>query len=257
LAEHSLIILPPRLAHSIEAPDGTAREARASPQRPMLRGGMRMIVAGEGDGGVVTACGLIHATCGGTLGLFDHLEEPVVESFGESEPLHDAFRALLDELAAPRAGTRALMEALLKQCLVLLLRRQAGKGGMSAPWLRALEDPRLSFAVVAMLERPAHSFTVEDLARACHLSRSTFAAHFSAAFGQSPIDFLKELRLRRAARLLENTDVSVKTVAQSVGYSSRSYFCRAFKRFHGLDPTRFRAKARREMPRDPDRPREA
>ncbi len=91
-----------------------------------------------------------------------------------------------------------------------------------------------------MVERPEHSFSLEDLVLISGLRRSAFVTHFHAAFGKSPIAFLRELRLRSAARLLRTTALPVKVVATRVGYSSRSHFSRAFAAFYGLDPTRFR-----------------
>ena len=73
------------------------------------------------------------------------------------------------------------------------------------------------------------------------MGRSAFAGRFSAVLGRSPIEFLKEVRLRRAARLLETTDLPVGVVAERVGYASRSYFSRAFKELHGTYPAGFRA----------------
>jgi AraC-like DNA-binding protein len=49
------------------------------------------------------------------------------------------------------------------------------------------------------------------------------------------------VRLRRAVRLLETTDLPVGVVAERVGYASRSYFSRAFKELYGTYPAGFRA----------------
>jgi len=73
------------------------------------------------------------------------------------------------------------------------------------------------------------------------MSRSAFVAHFTAVFERTPMDVLKEIRLRRAARLLRTTDLPVKAVAGQVGYASRSYFSRAFKAHFGADPAAYRA----------------
>jgi transcriptional regulator GlxA family with amidase domain len=59
--------------------------------------------------------------------------------------------------------------------------------------------------------------------------------------GQPPIEFLKTLRLDRAAHLLARTDLPVKRIAARAGYSSRSSFTRAFLARYGLGPARFRA----------------
>jgi AraC-like DNA-binding protein len=110
------------------------------------------------------------------------------------------------------------------------------------PWLQLFQDPRLSRAVSTIFERPGHPFTLEELAAVSGMSRSAFAEHFMAAFDQSPMEFLKRVRLYRAARLLEVTNLPIKAVAKSVGYESRSYFSRAFRALHGRDPSEYRAK---------------
>ncbi len=244
---YSLILVPPRRAQSLEAPDGALQEVRGLARCETLADGLLRMRAGDEDGGtadVVTACGTVRATFGGTIGLFDHLSEPVVEDLagGGAEPLRAAVETMLAELAAPKVGSRAVAEALLKQGLVLLLRRLLERGGARVPWLTAATDPRLARPVAGMLERPAEPVTLEELAERAGLSRSAFSERFAAAFGQSPMAFLKEVRLRRAAHLLATTDLPIKAVARSVGYASRSYFSRAFRSLYGADPTAFRAR---------------
>ena len=73
------------------------------------------------------------------------------------------------------------------------------------------------------------------------MSRAKFAERFKEAFGRTAMAFLKELRLSRAARLLETTDLPVKSVAARVGFSSRSHFSRAFKAAMHLEPAAYRA----------------
>lgn len=92
-----------------------------------------------------------------------------------------------------------------------------------------------------MLDRPEDPFTLEQLASIAGMSRASFAEQFKKAFGRTAMGFLKELRLRRAARLLETTDLPVKTIAARVGFSSRSHFSRAFKAVMNAEPTTYRA----------------
>ena len=72
------------------------------------------------------------------------------------------------------------------------------------------------------------------------MSRSSFAEHFKATFGRGPMELVKETRLRQAARLLLTTDSSVKRIAHQVGYTSRSYFTRAFTAAYGASPADYR-----------------
>lgn len=197
-----------------------------------------------GEPDVLLARGRVHATYQGTVGLFDHLREPLVESLAADDPLGRAFQELLDEIGAQRPGYRAMAEALLRRCLILLLRRLCDRNEQGLSWLGPLEDSRLGRVVTAMQDRPEHSFTLPALAEVAGMSRSVFAARFAGALGQPPIGFLKTLRLARAARLLLATDLPVKSVASRVGYSSRSSFTRAFAACHGVGPMAFRSAAR-------------
>ena len=241
LEEDSFVVLPPRLEHSFGASGRVANVSRA-PSGSSDLDEVRRIRAGSGDVALLTACGSLRASYGGTLDLFDHLREPIVHSFADSPLLRGRFRTIIDELLKPAPGTRALTESLLKQCLVLVLRRGSSERTLSLPWLAALEDPCLGAALIAIMEHPARAFTLESLAAIAGMSRSTFVRRFHAVFRKSPIDFLKEVRLRRAAHMLETTNLPVKTVAIHVGYSSRSYFSRAFAELYGVDPRAFRAR---------------
>jgi AraC-like DNA-binding protein len=197
---------------------------------------------GEGAAGLTLACGFLQATYLQITGLFDYLREPLVVSVAEDTSFHEPFHQLLGELASPRPGMRVLAEMLMKQCLIALLRRHADASGQCrVAWLAAHDNRALGRTVSAMLDRPEDGHTVQSLADVAGMSRATFAEHFRKAFGRTPVDFLKEVRLRRAAHLLAATDLSVKAIAARIGFDSRSYFSRAFKDFTGIDPAGFRA----------------
>jgi AraC family transcriptional regulator, activator of mtrCDE len=118
------------------------------------------------------------------------------------------------------------------------------RGELSLLSLPGLRDARLTKALLEMLENPAREHSLEELARTSGMSRSLFAERFSQAFHRPPIDMLKQVRLHRAANLLRNTRLPIQIVAMTVGYSSRSYFSRAFRAAYGTDPKTFREQAR-------------
>jgi AraC-like DNA-binding protein len=185
----------------------------------------------------------IRVTYQGSMNLFDHLPGPLVEAMGDDDPIRRCFHELLDELAAIRPGTWAMVATLLRRFLILTLRRCCERAGGRPSWLAVVADARLGRAVAAMHERPDHDFTLAELAEVAGMSRTVFAARFAETLAQPPIEFLKTLRLQRAAQLLARTDLPVKMVAAQVGYSSRSSFTRAFFACHGAAPKAFRASA--------------
>ena len=90
------------------------------------------------DPDVLVASGRIRATYRGSIDLFDHLREPLIEHVSPDDPLSRSFEDLLDEIRAGRPGCRAMAEALLRRCLILLLRRYcAGRGAAAVLARRA------------------------------------------------------------------------------------------------------------------------
>jgi AraC-like DNA-binding protein len=182
----------------------------------------------------------IRVTYHGIISLFDHLDRPLLVPFEADDMLRRCSAQLVDEIVTDRPGRRTMAATLLRELLVLALRRAFETGRLRDAWLAALGDPRLARALEAMRERPAHTFTVAELAELAGMSRTVFAARFAKALAQPPLEFLTRLRLERAAQLLTSTDLPVKSVAAQVGYASRSSFTRAFFATYGTAPKTFR-----------------
>ena len=237
----SIVVIPPGLAQSIAADDGPTTEMVAAENCSMVRGGMMLYDAADGEAGDLrVVCGIIMASISGSFGLLDRVTEPIAEDLGDLEIVRHAYSLMLDELDAPGLGTRALTGALMKTCLVMLIRRYFEQPGPRAAMLGALRDPRLGRAVAAVLEKPAAPHTVAALAAVAGMSRSTFARDFRASFEMSPMEFVAKTRLHHAADMLRSTEVPIKVIAAAIGYSSRSHFSRAFRSAYGTDPSRFR-----------------
>lgn len=238
---NSMLIPPPGAPHTVGHADAV-RTAAADDARTTLPNGIVKITAGDGSNDIQLACGAIRADYAGALGLFDRLPSALVEDLSTSARLRHAFAFMVEELAQPDVGTQDVTEALMKQCLVILLRVHLRERGTRSPIFEALRDPRLVRAVAAVLDAPGAAHTVDSLAGLCGMSRTAFAERFSATFGEGPIEFLHRARLRLAARLLTTSPMPVKVVAASVGYASRSYFSHAFKAAYGSDPSAYRSR---------------
>jgi AraC-like DNA-binding protein len=229
LPRNAMMIVPPRLRQRLLAIGETApRASNGSAGAPVA---CRLV------------CGHLTATYHDTQGLFDYLDDPIIEQLADGDPLRQAVVRLLAEQSLSQPGSQAMCRALLKQCLVLLLRRHCDSGECQVPWLTALEDERLGRVLQVMLDRPETPHSLHSLAIVAGMSRSSFAAHFAQAFERPPMEFLKVIRLRRAAKLLAVEGLPVKTLAARVGYDSRSHFSRAFKDFYGVSPSEFRDRA--------------
>jgi AraC-like DNA-binding protein len=95
--------------------------------------------------------------------------------------------------------------------------------------------------VIAALERDyAGRWTVDELCRIAHMSKSALMPVFREATGQTPIDYLIHVRLRNAMNLLRTTDATITQIALETGFSDGNYFARKFRQVLGTTPTAYR-----------------
>lgn len=159
-----------------------------------------------------------------------------------SSPQAGVFSWLLDQLVQERAAPRPgglLASAQLSQLLFIQILRAhlQDTGPLETGWLRALGDPRIAPALHLMHDDPARAWRLEELARACAMSRTTFATHFKSVAGSAPLGYLTGWRMRLAERALGEDSQPIAVVAQDLGYTSESAFSNAFKRVTGRSPT--------------------
>lgn len=82
---------------------------------------------------------------------------------------------------------------------------------------------------------------VGDMAEAAAVSRSGLQRKMKQILGVTPLDFLREARIKHACRLLSTTQMSVSEVAYSSGFSDPKYFSRCFKASVGKSPSEYKA----------------
>jgi AraC-like DNA-binding protein len=162
-----------------------------------------------------------------------------------ASPQATSFRWLLDQLVEEQATElpgAQLASAQLAQLLFIQILRAHLKtcNPMRAGWLRALGDSRIVPALRLMHDDPGRSWHLDELARACAMSRTTFAFHFRTVAGVAPLSYLTEWRMRLAERALREETTPVAVVARSLGYTSESAFSNAFKRVTGNSPKTYR-----------------
>jgi AraC-like DNA-binding protein len=143
-----------------------------------------------------------------------------------------------EETRAQRPARELVLERLLEVLLIEALR--SGTETTAAPGLsRGLADERLAASLHALHARPAHPWTVADLAAEAALSRSAFFARFSRIVGLAPMEYLFAWRMALAKQLLRRRELTMDEVAERVGYGSASTFSVAFARHAGVPPARF------------------
>lgn len=96
-------------------------------------------------------------------------------------------------------------------------------------------------------EHFSESLTIDQLAKMAEISPKYFVDLFKKKYGISAMEYVADLRLKEAKRLLANMDVRVRDIAHQVGYSDEFYFSRRFKKAIGVSPTIYMKKRRRKL----------
>jgi len=86
----------------------------------------------------------------------------------------------------------------------------------------------------------ANDFNIDTIAGTIGLSRSVFFKKLKSLTGFAPVDFVKEIRLNKAAKLIETTDDSITEIAYSVGFRDAGYFGKCFRKKYGKTPKEYR-----------------
>lgn len=91
-----------------------------------------------------------------------------------------------------------------------------------------------------MMDNYLYHLTLEEFAKLCHRSLSSFKRDFKSTFGKSPGRWLNEQRLKYAKMRLLTTDENINDIAFHSGYRATSHFIRCFKKMYGSPPQQFR-----------------
>ena len=103
-------------------------------------------------------------------------------------------------------------------------------------WLSALRDPQIGRVIQRVHREPGRSWTVDVMADEAAMSRSAFAARFTALVGEPAMKYVARWRMNVAAAELKDERVTIAALAADLGYDSEAAFARAFKRVMGCWP---------------------
>ena len=149
--------------------------------------------------------------------------------------------ALSEARSARRPGGAGVLAKLAEVLFIEVLRlyineETSGRTG----WLAGMGDRIVGAALNELHERPAHAWTLEELARAAGTSRSVLAERFQQMVGTSPMQYLTQWRMVLAANLLARSNAPLARIAEDVGYQTDTAFSRAFRREYGAPPATWR-----------------
>ena len=91
------------------------------------------------------------------------------------------------------------------------------------------------------MSRP--ELTVEEMSRELGMSRVHLYKKLVALTGKSPVEFIRVLRLKRAAQYLRESQMNVSEIAFQLGFNNPKYFSKYFKEEYGVTPKEYQDKS--------------
>ena len=106
----------------------------------------------------------------------------------------------------------------------------------------SLVDEQLLRKALTLIEKNMSNseYSIEEFSRDMAMSRVSLYRKIHSITGKTPTDFVKSIRLKRAAELLKQGQLNVAEVSYSVGFSTPGYFTQSFKKEFGVLPTQYR-----------------
>jgi AraC-like DNA-binding protein len=235
--------------------------------RCIVRVGEREVTAQSGDTVILTAgehrltinpddepldivgFGCTARLFGGT-DLISLLQPPLcVRADGASPNRLDVLlEGILRETRGAGAGASLAASGLAQLALVEALRSCTAQGEDDTQSLeervllrlQAAHSGDIAHALQLIAAQYAEPLDVAQMARAAHLSPAHFARKFKATLGLTPMEYLRDYRLRQARTQLSGSDASIAHIAAQCGFEDAAYFSRAFKAQFGSSPLELR-----------------
>jgi AraC-like DNA-binding protein len=168
--------------------------------------------------------------------------------------LEQLVKLALGESTGQRAGGEAALARVSELLFVEVVRRYvSGLPAENVGWLAGLRDPNIGGALGQLHDRPAHDWSLDELAREVGMSRSVLAERFTHFVGVAPMQYLAQWRMQLAATLLSGPSMSLAEIAERVGYGSEAALSRAYKRWVGVAPADWRRGKRVRTPSPAER----
>ena len=186
------------------------------------------------------------------LRLGRHTDSPLIVEDGQFPPwcilpidkggwLETTLQYTAQGVSNGSPGNSAMLARLSEIMFVEVLRRYMEQLPVEYEgWLSAVRDRSVGQVLQLMHTQPERAWTVEDLASAAAVSRSSLAQRFTSLIGETPMQYLAGWRMQLAKYLLRQTNLTIGEIASRTGYASEVAFNHAFKRNVGQPPVTWR-----------------
>lgn len=141
---------------------------------------------------------------------------------------------------SPELVNEDLLELKVKELILLLLQTKNAESILQI--VTDLVSPNTINLKKVIELHLSENLTIDELARLCNLSVTSFKRQFSEIFKDSPINYINSRRIEKAKELLTISTLSIGEISYEVGVQDPQYFTRLFKNKVGETPTSYRRK---------------
>lgn len=105
-------------------------------------------------------------------------------------------------------------------------------------------DDQFMQQVMEIMEKQMDNseWTIDQFAQELGMGRTVFYQKLKSIIGLSPIDFVREMRIKRAMQLIESGEYNVSSIAYMTGFNDPKYFSKCFKKKYGVSPSEYGGK---------------
>jgi AraC-like DNA-binding protein len=226
--------------HALRSEAGVAAPRVFDLDHEPVSGRYEVLRLGSGGAPTTIVCGAVRPDAPAARHLVAALPALIhirAEGPGDSGWAPGTLSLMAAEARELRPGGDAVITRLADILVIQAVR--AWIGGASDTrrgWLAALRDEHIGRAISLIHRHPERGWTLSALAEESAMSRSAFAARFTALVGEPPMHYVARWRMYLARDLLEGHGATVNELAGQLGYRSEAAFARAFKRIIGIPP---------------------
>lgn len=147
----------------------------------------------------------------------------------------ESINILLDN---PELADERMIQTKLKEFVLLMTKSQNAPSELD--FLSALFKP-IDIEFKSTIQHNIYAnLSLDELARLCHLSLSSFKRKFKEVFNDSPRKYIAQKKIERAAELLKKERLRISDIAYDVGFDSLATFNRNFSAKYGKSPSEYR-----------------
>lgn len=159
--------------------------------------------------------------------------------FQASGHLQIMLRIFMEECSSACEGSNALLTHLSSSIAILLLREISSAGSNYS--LNDKHSARVTRVVKYMYENSSSDFSLKNLAEIAGMSQYHFIRVFKSSTGMTPYEFLLDIRINKAKKLLSETSLTITKICNECGINNLSRFTRLFKERTGVTPSFFKS----------------